>query len=278
MSVNEEISKFDLEKDSIEDIEKYFSKSILGHSRPTMNISPEGLFRARIINKVAKSDLETTSCIWFPDWAQIPKEYHKLNRCSDKGQNILYCSNYLGTTIKELNPSDNDLILVGSFTLKAPEIKIPCQFAGIDALKRNNQISLLKDYNYQTKRDEEIEKFISEKFQEKVKIGDENKYKLTIAFSNILLKNNDIGCLIYPSVASNLEYTNFGIKPEFVDHLLFCKTLHIFKVTKTDTSYILIPERYAVKVFPNNEILKESKIEWIDNSEEDKKLTLKYSL
>ena len=46
---NKEIAKFDLKNVSIDEIEQFISKSILGHSRPTMEIATT-FFRARIIN------------------------------------------------------------------------------------------------------------------------------------------------------------------------------------------------------------------------------------
>lgn len=275
---NHEISQFDIDKNSVHEFENLLSKSILGHTRPYLNISTEGLFRARIINNVKDKDLETTNCIWYPDWSTISESDHKLNRCSDKGQNFFYSSNYLEATIKELNPQDGDLILVGTFQLKSPDLKIPCQFAGIEALKNSSHLGLIKDYCYKSERDKEIEEFISEKFQQRVLDENFNEYKLTIAFSNILLKNDEIGCLIYPSVASNFEFANFGLKPQFVDDLMICNSLFIYKVQKNEQEYNLIPEKYSARIYPNRTLLKNSKIEWKENSMLDKEQILKYSM
>jgi hypothetical protein len=277
MYLSQEISKFDFERNSIQEFEDFLSKSILGHTRPTFNLSNQSLFRARIINDIKEEDLETTCCIWYPDWSTISESDHKLNRCSDRGQNFFYSSNYLEATIKELSPKNGDLILVGIFSIRYQNIKIPCQVAGIEALKNTSQISLLKDYRYQSERDKEIEEFISKKFKQQVLEKNFNEYKLTIAVSNILLKNDNIGCLIYPSVASNYELVNFGMKPEFVDRLMICKTLYIYKVEKTEQEYRLIPEKYAAKVLRDRTLSKNSTIYWKENKEEDKNQILKYS-
>ena len=53
----------DFRNSSVEEIEKLFSKEILGHTRPTINISTNGLFRARIITGDKEEDLKTTKAI-----------------------------------------------------------------------------------------------------------------------------------------------------------------------------------------------------------------------
>ncbi len=52
--IEQELNEFDFDKSSVEEIEKHFSNKILVHKRPTINISPDGLFRARIINKYSR--------------------------------------------------------------------------------------------------------------------------------------------------------------------------------------------------------------------------------
>lgn len=106
--------------------------------------------------------------------------------------------------------------------------------------------------------------------------GDNNKYKLSIAFSNILLKNTEIKCIIYPSVASNLESVNYGFKPEFVDEFMLCKQIHLYKIERTETQFVLVPEQYGIISFDTNEP-KHSKIEWVECNNEHKKQKIAYS-
>jgi hypothetical protein len=279
MQVEKEIAKFDLEIESVEEIEKFFSEKILGHSRVTTDNQFEGLFRARIVTNTSEKELEKTKCIWYPNWAEIDESKHQFNRCSDKGQNFFYGSNYLGATIKELDPKNSDLIIVGIFTLINPEKRLTSQYAGIETLKRNpNYNSLLENFEFENHNDKMIEEFIASKFQEKISKNESYKYKLSIAFSNILLKNNNIGCLIYPSVASNLEYANYGIKPEYIDSFFTCKSLYMYRVKRNKTEIIITPEKYAHKIIHDNENPKNSKIEWKENNEEEKLLIKKYGL
>lgn len=267
----------DFRNSSVEEIEKLFSKEILGHTRPTINISIDGLFRARIITSIKEDDLKTTKAIWYPNFNEIDQKDHQLNRCSNIGQNFFYASNYLGTVIKELNPKNGDLVLIGIFHNKFKETKMSSQYVGIEALKKNPKENLeLKYYEYKSENDKKIEEYISSKFQDKVAKGEEYKYKPSIAFSNILLKNDGIDCLIYPSVASDLKSVNYGIKANFVDEFLYCKSMYIYTIKKKGNEFELIPNKYGKRIVFDKKDAKTSKIEWEENTESEKKQTIKY--
>jgi hypothetical protein len=277
--VEKEISKFNLKTELVEKIEQFLSETILGHTRPKTDNHFEGLFRARIVTNISEQELLKTKCIWYPNWSEIDENKHQFNRCSDKGQNFFYGSNYLGTTIKELDPKHKDLIIVGIFDQLNPETKLTSQYVGIETLKKNpNYNSLLEDFEFENINDKVIEQFIASKFQEKISKDESYKYKLSIAFSNILLKNDDINCIIYPSVASNLEYANYGIKPDFFDLFFICKSIYMYRVAKNNKEIIIIPEKYAQNIIHDCYDSKNSTIEWKLNSEEDKLLIKKYSL
>lgn len=278
-NLEEKLTDFDFQNSSVKEIEQLFSQEILRHTRPTINISPDGLFRARIITNTKDEDIQTTKSIWYPNFEEIPSKYHQLNRCSNIGQNFFYSSNYLGAVIKELNPVDGDLVMIGIFHKKFSDTKIHSQYAGIEALKTNpKENTELKDYKYVSENDKLIEKYISSKFQERIEKGEEYKYKSSIAFSNILLKNEDINCIIYPSVASDLKSVNYGIKAKFVDDFLFCKSTYVYSIKKNLTEFELIPEKYGKKIILDTNDAKNSIIEWMRNTNSEKKQTIKYSL
>ena len=276
--VEKEIKKLNLKTETVEKIENFLSKNILGHTRCQTDNQFEGIFRARIVTKSTEEELSKTKCIWYPNWSEIDKNYHQYNRCSDKGQNFFYGSNYLGATIKELDPKHNDLIIVGLFTLINAETKLTNQYAGIETLKKNlNYNSLIEKFEFENSSDKAIEEFIASKFQEKISKKESYKYKLSIAFSNILLKNDNISCIIYPSVASNLEYANYGIKANIIDSYFACKEIYMYGVERNENEIIIIPEKYS-SIRHDNLNSKDSVIEWITNSKVEKKLTKKYDL
>ncbi|WP_223883503.1 hypothetical protein, partial [Arenibacter lacus] len=277
--LEQKLTGFDFQNSSVEEIEQLFSQEILGHTRPTINISPDGLFRARIITNTKDKDIQTTKSIWYPNFDEIPSKHHQLNRCSNIGQNFFYSSNYLGAVIKELNPVDGDLVMIGIFHKKFPETKIRSQYAGIEALKANPKENIeLKNYKYVSENDKLIEKYISSKFQERVENGEEHKYKSSIAFSNILLKNENINCIIYPSVASDLKSVNYGIKAKFVDEFLYCKSIYVYSIKRSLREFELIPEKYGKRIILDKNDAKNSVIEWLKNTDSEKQQTIKYSL
>lgn len=273
-----ELNIINPKEDSTDKIEEYLSQKILGHTRTSIEISPKGLFRCRVITNLDEEELNTTKSIWFPDWKEIPLENHKYGRLNDKGQNFFYSSNSLATTIRELSPKDDATILTGIFQVKNPQIKIKSQFAGIEAIIKTNQFKILQDFRYEKKVDEIIESFISEKFQEKVDESEGFKYKLTIAFSNILLKNPEIGCLIYPSVASKLYSINFGLKSEIIDKYFVCRSMYTYHVKRDQKAYTLTPLKYAKKIIVNPGGAKNYEAIWKNVSDKDKRKIKRYSL
>lgn len=277
MSFREKLDKFDLDVVTISELERFFSNEILGHNRPTIKLWFDRLFRVRNVTSEKLENLSSTSSIWYPEWNTINQDYHTFNRCSDKGQNFFYCSNSLEATIKETNPNDNDLLLIGIFGMKHSDVPAQTQFAGIDSIKKNGHHKLLKKHIFPTEYDELLEKEISKIFREIISKSDENRYKLSIAFSNILLKNEEINCLTYPSVAANLEFENHGLKPEFVDEHMYCEQTYLYRVEKSDTEIILTAEKYGV-ISINRENPKVSSIKWINNNMQREKIQLKYSI
>jgi hypothetical protein len=277
--IDKKILELDLQIESISSIQKLLSEVIFGHMRPTANTSFEGLFRSRNITDIKESEINEIKSIWYPDWNLIEKSKYSYSRCSDKGQNFFYCSNFLEATIKELNPQNDNNILIGVFHTKFANTKVRSQYAGIEVLRNNpNYMTILKDYQYNSNLDKKIEEIISSKFQERINVDENYKYKLSIAFSNILLKNTEIECLKYPSVASNLKFINYGLKPSFVDKHLYCNEIFQYHVRKTKYQYILTPKKVGV-INHNLYIPKESKIQWKKSCDEiDEKIIIKFNL
>ena len=276
------IEKKALSSMSISQLEEFFSEYILGHTRPVTWLNNfEGMFRTRLISEKDIEDLNTVSEIWYRDQSKLDEYKWSSGRCHDYGENFFYGSNNLETTIRETNPENESFALIGEFRPK-PNSKIPeCQFAGIEILKHNSMwCHLLKDYKYQSERDKKLESFISKKFHKMIESKERDRYKYTIAFSKILLKNEGIDAIVYPSVASNLELLNYGFKAEYVDASIFCSGIWIYKVERTDFEIKLLPFLYG-SIAQNNSSPKYSKISW--SSEEipkelDDESIIKYGL
>ncbi|WP_430814002.1 hypothetical protein [Carboxylicivirga sp. RSCT41] len=259
----------------INDLINIFSQSINGHTRPRLNnFSSEGFFRARKINGVSEKELGKAESIWYPDWNKIERKYHTYNRCSNKGENFFYSSNSLEAVISEMNPKHGDKLLIGIFKLAKPGMAFLAQLAGIERLRMTLECqSALKDYKFQTEKDRGFEDLISNFYTRRV--SKESDYKPSIAFTKMLLKNEDYKCLIYPSVAADYRFVNFGIKPEFVDNCLRCRGAYIYNVERTEESITLEPDRFTIRVYENSNEPKNSKFEWKKNTNEEKKMWAK---
>lgn len=266
----------DYEDLEVRDLINIYSQSISLHNRPMCrDLSSEGLFRARIINNTKDDELERAKCIWYPDWSEINEEYQTYNRCSDKGENFFYASNSLEATIREMNPNDGDRLLVGIFNRTNPRVVIPSQFAGIERLKKMQYFDrILSNYEYHQDSDKKFEEWITSFFTREISSGEENYYKPSIAFSKILLANENIKCLIYPSVASDYKMVNFGIKPDFVDENLRCRGAYIYRVAKSENYLRIKPEKYSKSVMEDRSNPKNSLFEWENNSLEERDIVL----
>lgn len=270
--------ELDLKSLSVKDIQARISKYIIGHSRPQREISPEAFFRTRIITSCNPYDLKTTAAIWYPDRDLIGKENHGQGRCNEKGQNFFYCSNSLEATIHELRPKNQDLILIGHFKIMDQQTVLKSQFAGIEVLRKSgSHVEAFKKFDYIKPSDKEFEEFIAAKFQEIISEEEEYKYKLTNAISNILINDGQYDCLIYPSVAGNYEFENYGIRSDFVDDHMCCYHQHIYRVIRSERHYHLSPVAYGV-VHPNMEVLKYSKVTWKKIKEFSESNILEYKI
>jgi hypothetical protein len=266
----EQLQEIDYAKITIDELIEIFSKKIIGHNRPLFrDFSSEGFFRARIINKVEDKDLDKAECIWYPDWSKIAPDKYSYNRCSNKGENFFYASNSLEAVVREMTLTDGDKLLIGEFHTNNRSIKIPSQFAGIEDLKNTYEFkSILSEYNYASKADIDFEKLIATFYKKRIPSGSEFLYKPSIAFSKILLKNEAIKCLIYPSVKSDSRLVNYGIKPDFVDENMNCQQAYIFNIEIRNSCIVMIPEKYAGaeidrKIAPRNWIFN-----WNNNTRE----------
>lgn len=259
---------------SVKELEELFSSEFLEHSRFGLYIEPEGLFRARPVT--ISDNLDYIESIWYPDWSKIEESKWKTNRCSDRGEKLFYCSNSLEATIKEISPLDNTVILIGDFRILS-DSPFRVALVGLENLKRNPSLEKeLKNLNFKTARDIEIEKFISKKFKENKKSCDLN-YDFTIALSHFLMKGDDLKGLLYPSVASDLKFYNYAIKPSFVDDFMYCENIWLYHISRNSEYYSLTPIMFGIYEKNINRHPKYWRIKWVETPREEKTI-IKYCL
>lgn len=239
----DKIEDINFKKLSVKEIENLFSEYLLGHTRPTDEIQPELFFRARLIRFDEIEKIKTTESIWYRDWSKSEEIDFKYNRCSDKGQNIFYSSLCIENVVKEIEIIDGGYILIGEFKFKDKNKKLKAQTVNIEKLISTAK-DRFKNYKFKKSIDKDFEEFIVSHFKKKIYDYEDYLYKPTIALSNILLKNNEFECLIYPSVANNKNFFNYAIKPDVVDKHLYCRNIYIYKINVMQDVIVLEPYKY----------------------------------
>ena len=233
-----EFESLNLKELSIEQIKSKIHNIILGHLRITYKINPEGLTRGR---KNLNSEIfYNKKDLWYPNWDEIPKYKHKLNRCNDLAEKIFYASTETDTVICELQLEKDNFFTIVDIYPKTLELNAIVQVIGINELAKSQEKYkvLFKDHYDKLKRDSPedyeknilIDKFLSNQFQIKVNENESWKYKLTIAISQILLSNPETDGLLYPSISSNSKGANLVFKTTIVDEKLVIGRAGIYQV------------------------------------------------
>jgi hypothetical protein len=257
----------DIENISIDEIENVFSEYLLNHERPSYDFKLPAIYRDRKIKgEDFEKEIKKTDDISYPNWDKIEKEKHIYNRCSDKGQFFFYGSNSFETIVKEVRPENDYLLVIGAFSFKDINKKVTTQIVNIELEKRINQDNFFRDFEFKNDEDIEFDRFISNIFKEKIEKNEEYRYKISIALTNILLKNEDLNCIKYPSIANDEKMFNYGIKPEFVDEHLFCKDVYVYRINIIDNDLVLVPVAHALDLRPESSELNFIRFDKFDKS------------
>jgi hypothetical protein len=222
-------------------------------------------------------------------WGQLiypPKEYAKINRASDEGIQMFYCSNLKKAPFYELFVKKGDRIVLSTWILKERLL-----FADVGYTKSNPfspEISrdvLLDTFSsYPIMNDNDyIAEFLSTAFSKKILPGEISYYKLTNAIAKIflfakvadetdynklkLIPRKDIESekylvpqidgLHYPTIQNTGMGENFAIKPEVIDNGL----LEIDKIEYIEITDI-IDNRYQYKIIDISFEINDSNIVW----------------
>jgi hypothetical protein len=169
----------------------------------------------------------------------FPKPYlqKKYGRLTKPHNPILYASSTVDIAVFEIQPEINDIVTIIQFELDSQYRNLQTYEIGVrdkffhnvpHVLERHDDFKYSQDYKQIVER---IESFFIEQFSVVIKDNEHYKYKITAAISEILFLNNDFAeCLIYPSVASNLEGLNVGIKSEIFSTKYKPKSVAEFKI------------------------------------------------
>ncbi|MCX6250489.1 MAG: RES domain-containing protein [Bacteroidetes bacterium] len=215
------------------------------------------IFRARKNNNTSFLKMDD---LIFPK-ADLIENFGRLSKphCP-----VFYASSSGDIAVFEIQPNDDDILTIVQFQLKPQFIYIQSYKLGESSnVFQNNSQSLNNEGNYSPeymKIVERIHSFFTEQFLVIIDANEGDKYKITAAISEILFLKNDFAeCLIYPSVAANMEGFNVGIKPDVFISKYKPTGIAEYKIVKKDFSddakeYVIVCIKKAEKILDNGVI------------------------
>lgn len=250
----------------------------------------EGLYRARLhsivdgyyaCGKYNKFNFEN-------EFWEAPAGLPNLGRCNVKGESLFYCSPNYETAIVETRPFLNSYVSIASFYPKSGFLlknNISGNIVGFVGKQYLSRIKNIKNLfeapstPWIMEPYDDLDIFIDRLFHEKVKYGDEWKYKISNAITKIFMsdiyenKNTiKIHGLVYPSIVQNLNSYNFVFIPKYAKEQYYLKDIFTYKVQEeTDDSYTLKLVRIGqvLYTFNGNGLQNANPINWVDVSNGD---------
>lgn len=228
-------------------------------------INGRELYRVRPTIQINEfEDLSLIQTFSYPP----PSVCKNNGRANIKHKSVFYCTDNITAAIKESNVKENEECYLSFWELNTKrDLKFTSYLPA--SLPKNNywgKISYFyQDYllNSDKKNLEyklELRKFITDKF-----INEESPYHLTsfIANENLYSGESKSDVLIYPSVKTFKDYTNYAFHPNVVnEHLKINKILHV-KVKRILETHL---EFYVLEIGH----LEDDKINWKTPTEQDK--------
>jgi hypothetical protein len=155
-----------------------------------------------------------------------PECITSIGRCNDIGVSYFYGSFNWEPTLFELRVKEGDFIVLSLFNAIDHLEFAPIGFTNEVFQRlfsnrvpppeaRPNNVELIeRDSN------KIVDKYIAESFTKIVNVGEEYKYKISVAISKFIMSNEHIDGIIYPSILMKADSENIALKSESVFHKL----------------------------------------------------------
>lgn len=199
---------------SIEEYTELFWSTINNVAIRTLSVFNHTFFRARIVDEdfIVKSKMD----IYYP-----PKEYTKINRLNDKGEQVLYTSDSAICSLSECNIKSGDYFILGAFNCKF-------QQGVLIGAKTHTSLQTRRTFDPSPNYIASLRNFFLRVITQTVLAGEEYLYNPTIALGKFLSTKD---AALYPSVkkyfAMNIAYNKesadknvqlkFVISAQFID-------------------------------------------------------------
>lgn len=243
---------FELAKNSsIDELEKLVAERITEsgdyHRSFWTNLNAPQLYRARIHNHLEGNVREGILNSFVHEgefWNPPADKIIEFGRCNDLGQSLLYCSNSWETAVAEVRPIEGDYLSMAVYRTKQDGLGSRISPVGIQYLSQIESLAagqMLVDYEISDKKEIiEMDNFLDELFHLEVGNEEKYKYKLSIAVTNCLMKNIQIGealqamhGIMYSSIVRNKQNYNLLLRPTHARTIYKLYQVQTFKVIKS---------------------------------------------
>jgi hypothetical protein len=217
----ETLKRMDLSSVAIDDVAVLVRRLFTGCSGTFLPIDPGAvLYRATKINaeplpeKLGRLSYPPKECVWCDE------------RCNRKGQPLFYASMAPNATLWEIGADVGDYVIVSKWRTLAPMhlMKVGYTTSVFERFGAERSIppyvpgeGVSREVSDDEKRNHDVHTFLTNLFMQIVPRGQEYRYKISICVAEMLMADNRMAGLIYPSIAMYANADNVALKPTFVD-------------------------------------------------------------
>jgi len=196
----------------------------------------EKLYRVRMDSSMAKTEnISNVNTFSFP-----PKEFCKFNgRANLKHKPVFYCTDDIFPSIKECKPKIGEFGYISLWQVDADKdlSYATCLPEKLPSKNRWREYGIFH-HNFLIENHSKVDKktlkyrlslrdFITNRFMQ-----ENEPYSISSMLAHEYLYMNRTDILLYPSVQTLQDYTNFAIHPRVAENYLKCLKVLRFKITK----------------------------------------------
>ena len=251
----ETLKTLDLKNISFDDLKKYISTLTIGYMLKTP-IIPVGRKLYRGILWQEKPH-EITRLSYPPE--EMVDKFHRAGR---PNRPLFYCSSVRDAVFYELGVCAGDKLVVSEWETTASLLVNNVGFdpdtlknlgsnRAMPAWSNNDRLEGIEQNNLL------VQQFFADEFTKIVPLGQEYKYKLSVAIAEQHFQSDMFDALLYPAIAMKGNADNLAIKPQSVSEKLVLKKVEYIQVTDdSNNSYKITMLDFA------NSFTEDGRIEW----------------
>ncbi len=226
-----QIESLDYSKVTIADLKSLINPILDGITINALRLKPEQyLYRLSVCPKPVN-----ISRLTYP-----PIDFTALGRANNEMEPLFYASIGKNVPFFEVDAKIGDRLALSIWRTKKDIILNHIGYTSESALKLESARELKPSIFFAEKIHDKLEKtdivyeFLSKNFTEKIQEHKKEKYKLTVAISNLFLASEELDGLLYPTIKMFGNSDNVAIKPKYVDDNLELVSVEYLEITNDE--------------------------------------------